>query len=179
VHLPPQRRNRPLAFPGCAVPSGFRPMRPESTGKRRMRLQNTIHCGVSLPNVCRLLSAGCSTDCATIMSLTGRRGATHGELAQREKDTMNTRYPVVCLVLSFFLAVAASALGQENLEQDELSIRGNRALPKTLYIAPWKRLGTPLEGDALNSRLEDRMDPVEQDLFRKELELHQDGYILD
>jgi hypothetical protein len=121
----------------------------------------------------------CIIVCATLSLFTGRRCADHGEPAQREKDTMNTRYVVVCLLLPFFLAVAASTPGQETLEQDELSIRGNRALPKTLYIAPWKRLGSPLEGDALNSRLEDRMDPVEQDLFRKELELHQDGYILD
>lgn len=113
------------------------------------------------------------------MSVAGCRGFNRGELVQREKDTMNTRNVVVCMALPFFLAAAASVVGQENLEQDELSIRGNRALPKTLYIAPWKRLGAPLEGDALNSRLEDKMDPVEQDLFQKELELHQDGYILD
>jgi hypothetical protein len=92
---------------------------------------------------------------------------------------MNIRRDVVCLLLPFFVAAAPSALGQESFEQDQLSIRGNRALPKTLYIAPWKRLGAPLEGDALNSRLEDKLDPIEQDLFRKELELHRDGYILE
>ncbi len=92
---------------------------------------------------------------------------------------MNIRCDVLCLLLLFCMAVSTPALGQESLEQDQLSIRGNRALPKTLYIAPWKRLGAPLEGDALNSRLEDKLDPVEQDLFRKELELHRDGYILE
>jgi hypothetical protein len=92
---------------------------------------------------------------------------------------MNIRRDVFCLLLPLFVAVASPAFGQETLEQDELSIRGNRALPKTLYIAPWKRLGAPLEGDGLNSRLEDKLDPVEQDLFRRELELHRDGYILE
>ena len=77
------------------------------------------------------------------------------------------------------LAVAPLALGQEPLEQDPLAIRGNRALPKTLYIAPWKRVGSPLEGGDLNSRLEDKLEPVERDIFRKELELHRDGYNLD
>ena len=96
-----------------------------------------------------------------------------------ERDTMNIRCDVVCFLLPFFVAVTTPAFGQDSFEQDPLSIRGNRALPKTLYIAPWKRLGAPLEGDALKSRLEDKLDPVEQDLFRKELELHQDGYILE
>jgi hypothetical protein len=92
---------------------------------------------------------------------------------------MNIRCDVFCLLLPFFVVVANPAFGQESFEQDQLSIRGNPALPKTLYIAPWKRLGTPLEGDGLNSRLEDKLEPVEQDLFRRELELHREGYILE
>ena len=82
-------------------------------------------------------------------------------------------------LLAILVVTAFPAAGDERLEQDKLSIRGNPALPKTLYIAPWKRVGTPLDGGDLESRLEDKLEPVEQDLFRKELELHRQGYSVD
>ena len=69
--------------------------------------------------------------------------------------------------------------GAEQLEQETISIRGNRALPKTLYIAPWKRLGAPLSGEDLESMVSEKVDPVEQELFRREIDLHREGYILD
>jgi hypothetical protein len=68
---------------------------------------------------------------------------------------------------------------QQTLEQDTLAIRGNRALPKTLYIGPWKRLGSPLEGGEWRSLLDDELDPVERDIFRRELELRRQGFSLD
>lgn len=60
----------------------------------------------------------------------------------------------------------------QQLEQETISIHGNRGLPKTVYIAPWKRLGQPLEGGRWESRMEDPLAPLEQDLFLRQLELH-------
>lgn len=82
-------------------------------------------------------------------------------------------------VFAILVVTAFPAEGDERFEQDELSIRGNPALPKTLYIAPWKSVGTPLDGGDLNTRLDDKLEPVEQDLLRKELELHRQGYSVD
>lgn len=65
------------------------------------------------------------------------------------------------------------------LEQPSISIRGNQALPKTLYIAPWKRLGSPLEGTPFEGRVGDSLEPLERDLFRKQLELIEEGYSVD
>jgi hypothetical protein len=82
------------------------------------------------------------------------------------------------LLVCLFLA-AAAARGEEQLEQDAISIKGNRGLPRTLYIAPWKRVGSPLEGEKLEGRLREETEPVERDLLRRELELHEQGYSLD
>ena len=81
---------------------------------------------------------------------------------------------VACLLLA-----PPRSHGEEQFEQETLSIMGNRGLPKTLYIVPWKLLGDPLEGSEFESGLGEDMDPIERDLFRRELELHSEGYSVD
>ena len=77
------------------------------------------------------------------------------------------------------LLIALQAFAEETLQQETISIEGNRGLPKTLYIAPWKRLGEPLEGDAFDSDPAREPVPVERDLLQRELELHREGYSLE
>lgn len=69
--------------------------------------------------------------------------------------------------------------GEEQLEQDTISIKGNQGLPKTLYIAPWKRVGAPLESDQLEGDVGTETEPVERDMFQRELELQRQGYSID
>lgn len=83
------------------------------------------------------------------------------------------------LLFAALLVASPRIHGQEALEQEKISIRGNQALPKTMFIAPWKRLGAPLEGKALQSSVPEKLDPVERELFRRELKLHREGYSLD
>jgi hypothetical protein len=71
------------------------------------------------------------------------------------------------------------ASGEEQLEQETISIKGNQGLPKTLYIAPWKRVGAPLESDGLEGDIGEESEPVERDMFQHELELQRQGYSLD
>jgi hypothetical protein len=71
------------------------------------------------------------------------------------------------------------ASGEEQLEQETISIKGNQGLPKTLYIAPWKRVGAPLESDKLDGDVGEETEPVERDLFQNELELQRQGYSID
>lgn len=73
----------------------------------------------------------------------------------------------------------ASAAGEEQLEQETISIKGNRGLPKTLYIAPWKKVGAPLESDELQGDIGDDTEPVERDIFQRELDLQRQGYSVD
>jgi hypothetical protein len=72
-----------------------------------------------------------------------------------------------------------TAYAQEQLEQETISIKGNQGLPKTLYIAPWKRVGAPLESDALEGGVREDTEPLERDMFQRELELQRQGYSVD
>ena len=80
----------------------------------------------------------------------------------------------------FVLLLALSPVrSEESLEQETISIEGNRGLPKTLYIAPWKQVGEPLEGEAFSSDPARDPAPVERDMLQRELELHREGYSLE
>jgi len=71
------------------------------------------------------------------------------------------------------------ASGEQQLEQETISIKGNQGLPKTLYIAPWKRVGAPLEREALEGEVGEETEPLERDIFQRELELQRQGYSID
>ncbi|MEH6569070.1 MAG: hypothetical protein V7709_08350 [Halioglobus sp.] len=82
-------------------------------------------------------------------------------------------------LLLLFLIISQWSMtsgAQEELEQDPIVIKGNHSLPKALYIAPWKRVGTPLESSELEVEFGEKPEPVERDLFQRELELHGQGY---
>jgi hypothetical protein len=91
---------------------------------------------------------------------------------------MNIKRLSGLLVLTLILT-ASRVYGQEQLEQETITIKGNQGLPKTLYIAPWKRVGSPLESEKLEGDFRQEIDPVEPDLFQRELELHKEGYSVD
>ena len=85
------------------------------------------------------------------------------------------RVAVVLPALAFVL----QAIAAEPLEQETISIEGNRGLPKTLYIAPWKRVGEPLEGEGFTPGMDREAEPLERDSLQRELELHRQGYSLE
>lgn len=71
------------------------------------------------------------------------------------------------------------ASGEQQLEQETISIKGNQGLPKTMYIAPWKRVGEPLESGELEGDVGEETEPLERDMFQRELELQRQGYSID
>ncbi len=73
----------------------------------------------------------------------------------------------------------APAGAEEQLEQDTILIKGNQGLPRTLYIAPWKRVGAPLASGALEGEIGEEQEPLERDLFQRELELQRQGYSIE
>ena len=89
--------------------------------------------------------------------------------------------PGMCTRLLFGVVTlwVLNAGGQEQLEQESISIKGNQGLPTTLYIAPWKRVGAPLESDKLEGDIGKETEPVERDIFQRELELQRQGYSVD
>jgi hypothetical protein len=66
-------------------------------------------------------------------------------------------------------AGAKSGKAMDRIELDETQITGNRELPKVLYIVPWKRseLGD-LTGKPVNSLLDEVLQPVDRDVFKRE-----------
>ena len=58
----------------------------------------------------------------------------------------------------------------DHLELDPTSITGNRELPKVMVIVPWKKsdLGD-LSGRPANSLLNEVLEPVDREVFRREL----------
>jgi hypothetical protein len=63
----------------------------------------------------------------------------------------------------------AKKAAPDRLQLDATDITGNRELPKVLYIVPWKRsdLGD-LVGKPPNSLLDEVLQPVDRDVFKRE-----------
>lgn len=81
----------------------------------------------------------------------------------------------------FFVAclLTLSATAQDQLEQETILIQGNQGMPRTLYIVPWKRVGTPLESETLEGEIGEETEWLERDLFQRELELQRRGYSVE
>jgi hypothetical protein len=66
-------------------------------------------------------------------------------------------------------ATAARGNAKDRLDLDSTQITGNRELPKVLYIVPWRsaELGD-LVGRPVNSLLDEVLEPVDRDVFRRQ-----------
>jgi len=63
----------------------------------------------------------------------------------------------------------AKGNAKDRLDLDSTQITGNRELPKVLYIVPWRNaeLGD-LVGRPVNSLLDEVLEPVDRDVFRRQ-----------
>ena len=63
----------------------------------------------------------------------------------------------------------AKSTAKDRLDLDSTQITGNRELPKVLYIVPWRsaELGD-LVGRPVNSLLDEVLEPVDRDVFRRQ-----------
>jgi hypothetical protein len=66
-------------------------------------------------------------------------------------------------------AAAKKGNAKDRLDLDSTQITGNRELPKVLYIVPWRsaELGD-LVGRPVNSLLDEVLEPVDRDVFRRQ-----------
>ena len=66
-------------------------------------------------------------------------------------------------------AATAKGNAKDRLDLDSTQITGNRELPKVLYIVPWRsaELGD-LVGRPVNSLLDEVLEPVDRDVFRRQ-----------
>jgi hypothetical protein len=75
------------------------------------------------------------------------------------------------------LLLPCLAQAEERLEMQGTSIIGNKELPKVLYIVPWKPaekidLSTP----AYSSVLDDPLQPLERNSFRRQVQYYRELY---
>ncbi|MEM7278280.1 MAG: hypothetical protein AAF385_09155 [Pseudomonadota bacterium] len=65
----------------------------------------------------------------------------------------------------------------DELDLQSTRVTGNQELPKVLYIVPWKQadLGD-LVGRPVNSLLDEALEPVDRDVFRRQTKYYSDLY---
>jgi len=68
------------------------------------------------------------------------------------------------------MAVVKGAVRADRLDLETTVVTGNRELPKVLYIVPWKKadLGE-LPAQPFNTLLDEVLQPVDRDVFRREV----------
>jgi len=75
------------------------------------------------------------------------------------------------------VALAGATLlvyGADNLDMDGTTVIGNRELPKALHIVPWKAADSgELAGRPLNSLVNQTLEPVDRDVFLREIEYYE------
>ncbi|HHJ12781.1 MAG TPA: hypothetical protein ENJ79_00155 [Gammaproteobacteria bacterium] len=71
-------------------------------------------------------------------------------------------------LLLLFLTLGAVA--EEKLDMEGMSVIGNQELPKALFIVPWKATEIARAPDRpVNSLVNDSLQPVDPDVFRRKL----------
>lgn len=81
-----------------------------------------------------------------------------------------------------FALFSRGLLAEENLALEVVTIKGNRELPKVLYIVPWKRLKNDSKNQklVLDSLFEGVFDPLEPEAFKRQVkESVGDGRVAD
>jgi hypothetical protein len=69
------------------------------------------------------------------------------------------------------LALAIPAHADDKADMERTKIIGNRELPKVLYIVPWKKpVPGELPGRPLKSVLDEALDPVDREVFQRQVQ---------
>ena len=67
-------------------------------------------------------------------------------------------------------AVDQTRAQADRLDLEASSVKGNRELPKVMYIVPWKESGvSDLSGKPVNSLLDEILAPLDRDVFRRQI----------
>jgi hypothetical protein len=81
-----------------------------------------------------------------------------------------------CVFMSAVLLAIAPAYAakkkEEVVEMSGISIIGNRELPKTLFIVPWKNSEVGVETELTNT-LNEGMQPLDPEVFERELDYYE------
>jgi hypothetical protein len=79
---------------------------------------------------------------------------------------------VAALCVSAPPAALAAKKKEQVVEMSGISIIGNRELPKTLIIVPWKNSEVGVETELTNT-LHEGLQPLDRDVFQRELDYYE------
>jgi hypothetical protein len=79
---------------------------------------------------------------------------------------------ILALSLAVAPALAAKKKKEDVVEMNGISIIGNRELPKTLFIVPWKNSEVGVETELTNT-LNEGMEPLDREVFERELDYYE------
>lgn len=79
---------------------------------------------------------------------------------------------LVLLPFSDVYAQSKKKKNEEVVDMTGISIIGNRELPKTLFIVPWKNSEVAVETELTNT-LNEGMRPLDREVFRRELRFYE------
>jgi hypothetical protein len=66
-----------------------------------------------------------------------------------------------------------NARAMDSLELDTTQITGNRELPKVMVVVPWKKSDIgDLVGKPVNSLVDEALEPVDREVFRREVDYY-------
>ena len=71
------------------------------------------------------------------------------------------------------LLILTPVVAEEVVEIGGMSIIGNRELPKSLYIVPWKDSEVGIETDLDQDLLDEGLTPVDPDVFARQLDYYE------
>ncbi len=75
------------------------------------------------------------------------------------------------LLLLVAISLSALATAEQKMDLDGMSVIGNQELPKALFIVPWKDPEASLAPDRpVNSLLDEALQPVDPEVFRRKLD---------
>ena len=86
-------------------------------------------------------------------------------------NAIAVRRPLLQAALA--LLVTTPAIAEQEMELDGMAVFGNRELPKALFIVPWKDPEAGLAPDRpVNSLIDEALQPVDPDVFRRKLKYY-------
>ena len=97
------------------------------------------------------------------------KSSSSSKAATNGKPSANASAPAGSTPVAASNSGAKGGKAEDRLQLDTTQITGNQELPKVLYIVPWKRsdLGDLL-GRPANSLLDEVLQPVDRDVFKRE-----------
>ena len=126
---------------------------------------NTTPAAPAVPSAAAATAAPAATTATTASAATAAPAPVAGASAAKPASTRQNAAT----------AKATTRKTPDRLDLDATDIKGNRELPKVLYIVPWKRadLGDVV-GKPVNSLLDEVLQPLDRDVFKRENRYYDD-----